>query len=176
MLIMYCSNCNVDLDSQLGFSRFCTHWSCANCGELLINPDIDMHDKLFPDVLWFCDECGELLNIQLGFEDDKYLWVCECCGYINEITKRSIKYERIIEYVKICQLADAVGKSQEDVDRIEAQVASYEQIKELISVDTLKTMQLLGFNYKAAIGDPLTSICANAINSWGNRKQNTKKR
>ena len=93
MLIRYCTKCNADLDSQLGFSRFYTHWSCSNCGELLINPDIDMHDKLFPDVLWFCDECEELLNIQSGFEDSKYLWVCECCGYINEITKRSIKYE-----------------------------------------------------------------------------------
>ena len=36
-------------------------------------------------------------------------------------------------------------------------------IKELISVDTLKTMQLLGFNYKAAIGEPLTLMLKNFI-------------
>jgi archaellum component FlaC len=41
----------------------------------------------------------------------------------------------------------------------------FEQLKELISIDTLKTMQLLGFNYKAAIGEPLTILCANAISS-----------
>ena len=41
----------------------------------------------------------------------------------------------------------------------------FEQLKELINMDTLKTMQLLGFNYKAAIGEPLTVLCANAISS-----------
>lgn len=45
----------------------------------------------------------------------------------------------------------------------ELDVTAYETMKNLISVDTLKAMQLLGFNYKAAIGEPLTQICANAI-------------
>ncbi len=54
------------------------------------------------------------------------------------------------------------------------QTIPYEQIKELISVDTLKTMQLLGFNYKAAIGEPLTQICADAIsNMCSKNKTNT---
>jgi len=39
----------------------------------------------------------------------------------------------------------------------------FEQLKELISIDTLKSIQLLGFNYKAAIGEPLTQLCANTI-------------
>lgn len=38
-------------------------------------------------------------------------------------------------------------------------------IKSLISKDTLKAMQLLGFNYKDAIGIPLTNVCANLIES-----------
>ena len=41
--------------------------------------------------------------------------------------------------------------SEEEVKKVEEQAKSYEQLKELISVDTLKTMQLLGFNYKAAV-------------------------
>lgn len=41
--------------------------------------------------------------------------------------------------------------------------AGFEQFKSLISVDTLKAMQLLGFDYKKAIGDPLTKVCAQAI-------------
>ena len=49
--------------------------------------------------------------------------------------------------------------------------ASFEAVKDLISVDTLKTMQLLGFNYKAAIGEPLTQICANAIINLGNKNK-----
>ncbi|CEG23832.1 hypothetical protein BN1080_02839 [Planococcus massiliensis] len=36
-------------------------------------------------------------------------------------------------------------------------------IVQLINKDTLKTMQLLGFNYKEAIGEPLTEACANVI-------------
>lgn len=33
----------------------------------------------------------------------------------------------------------------------------------LLDKDTLKTMQLLGFNYKSAIGEPLTEACSEAI-------------
>ena len=55
---------------------------------------------------------------------------------------------RILEIVKVFQLVAATAKGQEEVEKVTAQVQSYEQIKELISVDTLKTMQLLGFNIK----------------------------
>ena len=44
-------------------------------------------------------------------------------------------------------------------------IEMFEQIKTLINVDTLKATQLLGFNYKAAIGEPLTQLCADAIAS-----------
>ena len=82
---------------------------------------------------------------------------------------------RIIEILKVMQLASVAGKSETEVEKVKTQVESYEQIKELISVDTLKTMQLLGFNYKEAIGEPLTKLCAEAISNWGN-KNNQKKR
>lgn len=64
----------------------------------------------------------------------------------------------------------------------DAPLESFAQIQKLISVDTLKTMQLLGFNYKAAIGEPLTELCADFIlqktksrsskNNASNRKRN----
>ena len=50
-------------------------------------------------------------------------------------------------------------------------VSAFEKLKDLISVDTLKTMQLLGFNYKAAIGEPLTQLCAEAISNLGNKNK-----
>lgn len=68
--------------------------------------------------------------------------------------------------------ANAKGSSPNELDRIQNQSNVFEQMKELISVDTLKTMQLLGFNYKAAIGEPLTKICAEAITKIGNKKKN----
>ena len=75
----------------------------------------------------------------------------------------------------ITHLNNTVGKVLEILKKMspETPIATYEQIKELISIDTLKTMQLLGFNYKAAIGDPLTQLCANAIFSKSKNSRNT---
>jgi archaellum component FlaC len=78
---------------------------------------------------------------------------------------------RVLEIFKAIQTVGALSKGKEEVAKVNAQVDSYEQIKELISVDTLKTMQLIGFNYKAAIGEPLTQICANAISSLGDKSK-----
>jgi len=65
----------------------------------------------------------------------------------------------------IQHLNNTVGKVLEIFKTMSPEVSfeKYKQIKELISVDTLKAMQLLGFNYKAAIGEPLTQLCADAI-------------
>lgn len=83
---------------------------------------------------------------------------------------------RLLEIFKAIQISSALLKGNEEVEKVKAQVESFEQIKKLISVDTLKTMQLLGFNYKAAIGEPLTELCSNAISSIGARKGNAKKK
>ncbi|MDD6807926.1 MAG: hypothetical protein PUD72_05730 [Oscillospiraceae bacterium] len=40
-----------------------------------------------------------------------------------------------------------------------------DQIKKIISVETLTIMQLIGFNYKKAIGEPLTLLLKKAIES-----------
>ncbi len=79
---------------------------------------------------------------------------------------------RILEIFKVMQLANAATKGKEEVQKVSTQVESYDQIKDLISVDTLKTMQLLGFNYKAAIGEPLTEICAKAITNLALKGKN----
>lgn len=54
----------------------------------------------------------------------------------------------------------------------EKDISSFETFKEIINVDTLKSMQLLGFNYKKAIGEPLTELCADKIKEVGRRKTN----
>ena len=65
--------------------------------------------------------------------------------------------ERVLEIIKEMQIASGSG------DELPKQLEEFEQIKEFISVDTLKTIQLLGFNFKAAIGEPLTMILRNWI-------------
>jgi len=87
------------------------------------------------------------------------------------------------EAVRIAQIykaeVDRIEISDEDIQHLHCTVEKllellkalspdtsievFEQIKELISIDTLKAVQLLGFNYKAAIGEPLTQLCANII-------------
>jgi len=79
-----------------------------------------------------------------------------------EISDKDIKHlhntvTRILEIVK------AFSSDPEALDGLG-------QLKELISVDVLKTMQLLGFNYKAAVGEPLTKLCANAISKIGDKQ------
>jgi archaellum component FlaC len=82
-----------------------------------------------------------------------------------EISDKDIEHlhntvERLIEIFKGFLVQQNNG---EDNQEIQEEIKSFEQVKELISVDTLKTMQLLGFNYKQAIGDPLTIILRNFI-------------
>lgn len=101
---------------------------------------------------------SELERIVISDEDIEHLY--------NTVSK-------ILEIVKTLQLAAAVTKGPEEIAKVNAQVEIYEQVKKLISIDTLKTMQLLGFNYKAAIGEPLTQMCANAISNMGNKQKSS---
>ena len=90
-------------------------------------------------------------------------------SYKTELEKYEIS-DKDIEHLNktISTVLDIIKDMSPDID-----IESFKKFKDLISVDTLKTMQLLGFNYKAAIGEPLTEICANAISSLGN-KSNSK--
>lgn len=58
---------------------------------------------------------------------------------------------RILKIIKRSQISSAEQISSEAVKAVKSQVEVYEQFKELISVDTLKTMQLIGFNYKCEL-------------------------
>ena len=52
------------------------------------------------------------------------------------------------------------------------QIKSMDVFIELLSKDTLKTMQLLGFNYREAIGEPLTEVCAELIHKKLGQRSN----
>lgn len=62
--------------------------------------------------------------------------------------------EKILDILKETIVVENNDNSQEIMN----QISAFEQIKNLISVDTLKTMQLLGFNFKIAIGEPKNFI------------------
>jgi len=117
---------------------------------------------------------------------------------INSLLKDKVEIERVASEYK--DLYERVTISDEDIEHLQKtfehvmnlfvsfSVINKEQeeniklIKGLINKDTLKTMQLLGFNYKEAIGEPLTEVCANGIknnltkgNKSGQMKKQTKK-
>lgn len=111
---------------------------------------------------------------------------------INELLNEKEEAIRIAQAYKV--ELDRVEISEEDIEHLHNTITSLiellvsfglvreevedsptletiEQLKELVSVDTLKTMQLLGFNYKAAIGEPLTELVADKISSYNKGKK-----
>lgn len=82
---------------------------------------------------------------------------------------------KVLDLINTLQLVDVISENPEKRTKAEASIQAIKSIKNLISKDVLKTMQLLGFNYKAAIGEPLTQLCANAISSLGNKNNSPTK-
>ena len=91
-------------------------------------------------------------------------------AYKNELEKIQISDEDILH------LHNTVGNFLNVLQKFSSTLGGDElnNIISLISVDTLRAMQLLGFNYKAAIGEPLTKLCADKISSLGKRNNNRK--
>lgn len=99
---------------------------------------------------------------------------------VNKLLNEKAEIERIAGEYK--SKYEQVTISDEDIDHLQKTIAkltllfkNYGEPDErldqntidlflgLINKDTLKTMQLLGFNYKSAIGEPLTEVCADFI-------------
>ncbi len=81
---------------------------------------------------------------------------------------------KVLDVFKALQIVETFGNDLEKQSKAKTSIAAIESLKGLISKDVLKTMQLLGFNYKAAIGEPLTQICASAILSLTNKEDKPK--
>lgn len=68
---------------------------------------------------------------------------------------------------RVLEIFVSMQSDGEEPSSPNAAAMAFDQFRQLISADTLRTMQLLGFNYKAAIGEPLTELCANKIKQFG---------
>ena len=119
---------------------------------------------------------------QLLAEREEALMVAQ--SYRNELEKVMISDEdmdylqqtvsRILDLLFDVQVLDINSDNPDVQSKAKSQLDAVNGIKGLISKEVLKTMQLLGFNYKAAIGEPLTELCANKIKglqSIGKRKK-----
>lgn len=81
---------------------------------------------------------------------------------VSEESKNEIR-KNLISLGQPEEIADNFATAWEQQQ--EEQRKKLEQAVDLIQVDTLRTMQLLGFNYKKAIGEPLTEITSRTIAS-----------
>lgn len=79
-----------------------------------------------------------------------------------------------IEYLhstlsKVIEVLNSMGATNPDTKK------SMDALIKLLNKDTLKTMQLIGFNYKEAIGQPLTDVCSEAIRGKLGPKKSTRR-
>lgn len=96
-------------------------------------------------------------------------------NYKEELEKVSISDEDI-EYLHntVSSLLKVLSRLNPDFKDSAFNEGIANSLNELISKDVLKSMQLLGFNYKEAIGEPLTKLCADKISSLSSNKTRKK--
>lgn len=89
-----------------------------------------------------------------------------------EIQRIAMTYKELYEKVNISDedivhLQNTLKQTIELISKYDSNIDDNKEsiglIVDLLNVDTLKTMQLLGFNYKEAIGEPLTQLCSSFI-------------
>ena len=107
---------------------------------------------------------------------DKDKTIRELEEIVNDVINDKIELERIAKTLENELVSQRI--SDKDIDFIAKSVipiieklvqndpkqkAYIDTIKTLLSKEILQVMQLIGFNYREAIGSPLTQLCANAI-------------
>lgn len=116
-----------------------------------------------------CNSYEEIINELLS---DRAQIIAIAQAYEAELKRYTLTDEDIKNLQLTATAAiDALSVFTPNMDR-----SGLDGLKALISADTLKAMQLLGFDYKKAIGDPLTEVCAQAIRNYlgASSKRDTK--
>lgn len=123
-------------------------------------------------------ENHELKTISMGYRDQfEQIYLSEQdIQYLQKTATRLInlfmpevteKKKRELKDNLVNLQGQSEHQAQRNVEQWEQeqkkQRESIEQFVDLIQVDTLRTMQLLGFNYREAIGEPLTELVADSI-------------
>lgn len=97
--------------------------------------------------------------------DDKQSLIQIAQTYQSSLAAQSIT-EAEIEYVssELLPIIETLVESSNDEGK-EKMTATIELLKPILSKETIKIMQIMGFNYKEAIGQPLTELLASTIRS-----------
>ncbi|QII81723.1 hypothetical protein [Jeotgalibaca arthritidis] len=103
----------------------------------------------------------------------------------NELQRIADEYRQLYEKVTISDedieylqstLKQTINLVSKFMPNLGDQKDNLDLLIDLLNKDTLKTMQLLGFNYKQAIGEPLTEVVSSMILTKVNMSKNPQKR
>lgn len=124
------------------------------------------------------DTIAGLEEIINDLQEDKRQLVQIAQAYQSELVSQQLAPGdiRYIADTLLPLLEQFVGASTEDVDpdvgeevddvadeKRQESLKQLELMKSLLSVETANVLQLLGFNFRRAIGEPLTSLCESLI-------------
>lgn len=116
----------------------------------------------------------KIKSAKAGHDKDKT--IAELENLVNQVVNDKIELERIAKTLENELVSQQI--SDKDIDFIVKSVIPkveeftkddpkqqtyIDGIKSLLSKEMLQVMQLVGFNYREAIGAPLTQLCASAI-------------
>ncbi|VEG28345.1 Uncharacterised protein [Actinomyces howellii] len=115
---------------------------------------------------------SEIVNALIQDREDL---VTVAQGLKQQLVSQQISDDDIKHIVEtVVPLIETIGNFGENQS-----VAAVEPLRPLLSQDTLKVLQTLGFSYREAIGEPLTSVVRSYISSLekssSNRGQRTRK-
>lgn len=100
----------------------------------------------------------EIINDLLKDKNDLSLIAREYKEAYEQITISDDDIEYLHRTLsKVIEVLNSMGATDPETNK------SMDDLIQLLNKDTLKTMQLIGFNYKEAIGKPLTDVCSEAI-------------
>ena len=121
------------------------------------------------DINSICNDYEELIN---SLVSDRANAIAIAQGYQEQLNRYEITDDDIRHLQKTVE--EVLGLLKQITPDLNIQ--SFEVLKSLISVDTLKAIQLLGFDYREGIGRPLTQACAHAIEEALASKKDRKRR
>ncbi|QFR24967.1 hypothetical protein [Schleiferilactobacillus harbinensis] len=75
----------------------------------------------------------------------------------NDIESLHRTLEKVVGIVMNSNLGEADSVEKQEMRK------SFDSLVEMLNSDTLRTLQLLGYNYKKAIGEPLTQVTSEFI-------------
>ncbi|WP_129338368.1 hypothetical protein [Cellulomonas endophytica] len=79
----------------------------------------------------------------------------------QKITDDEVRYVADTVVPTLKEVAKTTGTSESEIDKV------LPALEALISVQTVTVLQLFGFNFKRAVGEPLTDLVARAIQNAG---------